>query len=109
MSLANPTIRNLAARIRVGQLIPTRSQALRVAKAVLGFRGICAQCGCTERNACTDQGFFEETCAWANKEQTLCSNAECVKAANQPVGYNPSKPKNVARCAPARKGEHHAK
>ena len=33
--------------------------------------GTCAVCGCTENDPCIDD--FEETCAWANKERTLCT------------------------------------
>lgn len=62
--------------------IPTRRQALEQARRQPGFKGICAQCGCTELNACTGQGFLEdETCSWANKEQTLCTNPECREKA----------------------------
>lgn len=62
--------------------IPTRRQALEQVKRSPGFKGICRICGCTERNACTGQGLLrDETCGWANKEQTLCSNFDCVQRA----------------------------
>lgn len=62
--------------------IPTRRQALEQARRSPGFKGICAQCGCTENNACTGQGFLgDETCSWANKQQTLCTNPDCLRNA----------------------------
>jgi hypothetical protein len=57
-----------------------KREALILAQREPGFRGICAECGCTEMNACTGQGILgDETCSWANQEQTLCSNPECLK------------------------------
>ena len=75
-------------RIARGAFVPENSIALDIAKRFPGIAGICAQCGCTEFNPCVDWRL--ETCAWANKEQTLCSNAECLKASKKPMGYNPS-------------------
>jgi hypothetical protein len=63
--------------------IPTRRQALEQVRRCPGFKGICRMCGCTERNACTDQGMMgDETCGWANKEQTLCTNYDCLRKAS---------------------------
>ena len=56
-----------------------RSAALNIARRYPGYRGICRQCGCSEFNACTGLGFLgDENCSWANAEQTLCSNSECL-------------------------------
>lgn len=43
--------------------------------------GICQICGCTENSPCeisTNEG--TEPCGWANKEKTLCTTPECLKA-----------------------------
>lgn len=61
-----------------------KREALALAHRNPGFRGICAECGCTEMNACTGLGFLEdETCSWANEEQTLCTNPDCQKKAQE--------------------------
>lgn len=62
-----------------------KREALILAQKESGFRGICAQCGCTEMNACTGLGMLEdECCTWANSEQTLCTNPVCVEGAKGP-------------------------
>lgn len=62
--------------------VPTRRQALEQARRSPGFRGICAQCGCTEHNACMLETFDGlEPCWWANAEETLCSNRDCLEKA----------------------------
>lgn len=38
-----------------------------------GESGVCRFCGCTEDDAC------EGTCSWANEEQTVCTNPECLE------------------------------
>jgi len=63
-----------------------RSAALELAKRKPGYRGICKHCGCSEFNACTGLGFLgDETCSWANAEQTVCSNPECLAKERGPV------------------------
>lgn len=68
------------------RMIPLdRSAALELAKRKPGYRGICAQCGCSEFNACIDQGILgDETCSWVNPDQTLCSNPVCMAKARGP-------------------------
>lgn len=62
--------------------IPTRKEALDLARRSPGIAGICAQCGCTPLNACRGLGFMEEeNCAWANRERTLCTNPRCLAKA----------------------------
>jgi hypothetical protein len=62
-----------------------RTKALELARQRPGYRGICAQCGCSDFNACTGLGFLEdESCSWANHKQTLCSNPECITKARGP-------------------------
>jgi ParB/RepB/Spo0J family partition protein len=38
-------------------------------------RGVCKFCGCCEGDACDLDGAF---CSWANDEQTVCSNPDCL-------------------------------
>lgn len=58
--------------------IPTRRQALEQVRRSPGFMGICAECGCTEHNACLIRGIEMRPCSWANPEQTLCTNPDCI-------------------------------
>jgi hypothetical protein len=64
----------------------TRAEALDLAKRQPGIGGICAQCGCTEGDACIeshDVGITWRLCHWANVEHTLCDSAACLsRAAN---------------------------
>lgn len=63
-------------------IAPTRKQALEQVRRDPKTRGVCHQCGCTEYNACTGEGFFgDETCSWFNKEKTLCSKFACIQKA----------------------------
>jgi len=39
-------------------------------------RGICKACGCTYEKPCIDK--FYNTCAWANKKQTLCTFCKAI-------------------------------
>jgi len=68
------------------RLIPLdRHEALELARKHPGYRGICAQCGCSTLNACTGLGFLgDENCGWENREQTLCTNPDCLKKAAGP-------------------------
>lgn len=38
--------------------------------------GKCQICGCTEEKPCLGDSFTGSTCAWANRQQTLCTS--CV-------------------------------
>jgi len=40
--------------------------------------GRCQFCRCTDDHAC-DLGF--DTCAWANRDYTVCSNPKCLQKA----------------------------
>jgi hypothetical protein len=61
---------------------PTRGQALEQLRRAPDTKGICRECGCTENNACIGQGILgDETCGWANQDQTLCTNPDCLEKA----------------------------
>lgn len=79
----------------MAKLMPLGARTLRrldlkFAKRYPSTKGICRQCGCTENNACTGLGFLEdETCSWANKERTLCTNPRCLsKSASKAPASN---------------------
>ncbi|MFA5096802.1 MAG: hypothetical protein WC478_05635 [Candidatus Omnitrophota bacterium] len=40
-------------------------------RASAGEKGVCKKCGCTWNDPCVNAS--GEACAWANKEQTLCT------------------------------------
>jgi hypothetical protein len=74
--------------------VPSRRAALEQVKRSPGFPGICEECGCTERNACTAPGGWK--CGWANEGRTLCTNPAClqshrakVKAARPAIAIDP--------------------
>lgn len=49
-------------------------------------RGVCIACGCSEFDPCllTTNPFGPPTpCSWANREQTLCTNPECLVQAQE--------------------------
>lgn len=67
-----------------GSRILTRAETLELARAFPGYFGICAQCGCTDGDACVeshDVGITWRLCHWANIEHTLCDAAQCLAAA----------------------------
>jgi hypothetical protein len=49
--------------------------------------GRCRVCGCTRIAACdvvTDYG--SRACGWADDEQTLCDNPDCIAEAKREIG-----------------------
>jgi hypothetical protein len=67
-----------------GDKILTRAETLGLARAFPGYYGICAQCGCTEGDACVeshDVGITWRLCHWATHDHALCDAAACLAAA----------------------------
>lgn len=48
-------------------------------------KGTCQVCGCTEKTPCDFTG-DDETCSWANKELTLCTNCPAPKTTKPRAG-----------------------
>jgi hypothetical protein len=41
--------------------------------------GGCRYCGCTQERACVLRTGGGETCAWFDRERTVCTNDECLE------------------------------